>query len=106
MSDEWLRWYVVAIAVLTVLPAWASVIVHTRTPWRRTRLGRHLMAYMFVLALTFTTLTMDMFMTPDPTWVDVLGIVTYTFTPIVVWWRLILQVRVAREPGPVEPVDH
>lgn len=85
------------IALSAVLPAWLSVFVHFQSPWRETRVGRHLMAYMLSLAVTFTSLSIGIF-TRLPEWAEWTRLALYCGTVITVWWRLIIQVKVRREP--------
>lgn len=94
-----LNWYLLALALTTTPAAWASVYVHSRTPWTATAVGRHLMAYMVALALTFTALTVGVLSNYDlPVWLEYGRAVAYTGTPVVVIWRLVLQLQARRHP--------
>lgn len=78
--------------------AWATVVMHLRTPWRRTEVGRHLMVYQALLATILTFSTVRYFSAgtlPGP--VEWIRWVTYMAFPPVMAWRLWLQIRFARD---------
>ena len=85
------------IACAALVPAWWSVFVHVASPWRDTRVGRHLMAYMLSLAVTFTALTVGIF-GHLPEWAEWVRLVLYVGTVATLWWRLAIQLKVRREP--------
>jgi hypothetical protein len=91
------------------IPAVLSVFVHARTPWRRTVMGKHLMAYMSVLGIILALVAIDTMVRPDPLWFTVTQTVALVGLPIVVWWRLILQVQAQRHslaPQHRKELDH
>jgi NADH:ubiquinone oxidoreductase subunit 6 (subunit J) len=90
------------IAVAACIPAWACVFVVWSSPWRETRVGRHLMAYMLSLAVTFTSLSVGIF-TALPEWAEWVRLALYSGTVLTVWWRLVIMIKVRREPV-VEPL--
>jgi hypothetical protein len=89
--------------------AWASFLLHLCTPWQRTEVGRHLLAYAFVIAaiLTFTTVRWLWFRTHSfPTWLQFVQFGTYLALITVMGWRVVLQVREAWRPGtPYTPAE-
>jgi hypothetical protein len=96
----------------TVLIHWAaaagvaSVVVHSRVRWWDTEMGRHLMAYMsaFALVLLLSCVVNDV---GDSAWFQVLRLVVFVAIPLVMTWRLWLQLKAQRpvrdEPAPSEP---
>jgi hypothetical protein len=94
-----LHLYLLVIALYTTAVAWISVAVHARTRWRETQVGRHLMAYMLGLALTFTALTIGVVAEYElPLWLEHVRAVLYLSAPIVVTWRLVLQIQARHHP--------
>lgn len=93
-----LDWYVLVLALVTTSCAWASVVVHAETRWNTSPVGRHLMAYMLALAVTFTALTLGILVDHKPWWFEGVRAAMYTGTPIVVVWRLVLQLQARRHP--------
>lgn len=85
----------------TVLAHWAalvgiaSVVVHSRVPWRETAMGRHLMAYMAAIAAVFTLacIANDF---GDSVWFQLLRLITFIAVPIAMTQRLVLQIRAQR----------
>lgn len=84
--------------VLAAIPAIVSPFVHAKTPWRASVMGTHLMFYMTSLALVFGLTVVDIMIRPDPAWFQILQVVTFVGVPIVMWWRLILQIQALRHP--------
>ena len=87
----------------------ASVIVHARVPWWRTQMGRHLMAYMTVIAAVLTLSSVRVF-TGDTWWFAVLRVVVFFGVPLAMTQRLWLQIKAQRDdarqekhPRPVPP---
>lgn len=94
-----LNWYLLAIALVTTSAAWASVYVHSQTSWNDSPVGRHLMAYMLAMAATFTALTIGILSHYDlPAWLEYTRAAMYSGTPVVVVWRLVLQLQARRHP--------
>lgn len=95
----------------TVLIHWAalvgvaSVIIHTRVRWWATEMGRHLMAYMSIIA---ATLVLSCFVNDfgDSAWFQLVRLVVFIGVPIVMTQRLALQLKVRRTvQPPVEPTS-
>jgi hypothetical protein len=80
----------IALAAI-ILGSWGSVIMHGRTPWRASLMGKHLMAYMLILALWYTELGIASFITGTPIVMQGVEAITFLCIPFVVWWRLALQ---------------
>lgn len=77
--------------------AWATVVMHLRTPWTRTELGRHLLVYQALLASILTFVSLRYFYAgelPEP--VEWFRFAVYMAFPPVMGWRLWLQIRYAR----------
>jgi hypothetical protein len=81
--------------VLTAIPAVLSVLAYSRVPWWRTEIGRHLMAYMAIVALL--TLLGVVRIVFGPPWFDTLRTALFALFPVVTWWRLTLIVKEQRE---------
>jgi hypothetical protein len=80
------------IGVAASVPAWVSAwVTYRRTPWRKSEVGRHLMAYMLSIAVTFTVLTLSTVLAdPRPLWFRVLQVASYLGTVAAVWWRCVI----------------
>lgn len=76
--------------------AWASVLLHARTPWRRTEVGRHLLVYAVVIAVILSFSTIRYFTTSLPEWFEVARALTYMTLIPVMAWRIAIQLRAAR----------
>lgn len=80
--------------------AWLSLFLHLRTPWRRTELGRHLVAYAAVIAtiMTFAAVRFWWFKGSHfPDWLTVCQFGVYAALIGVMAWRVVLQLRARRE---------
>lgn len=76
--------------------AWASVLLHLRTPWRRTELGKHLLTYAVLIALILTFSVLRYFYASDlPEPVEWTRWVIYMAFPPVMAWRVSIQLRAA-----------
>jgi FtsH-binding integral membrane protein len=73
----------------------ASVVVHSRVRWWDSPMGRHLMAYMTVIAavLVLSVIRID---TGDTWWFGVLRLVVFAGVPVVMTQRLWLQIQAQR----------
>jgi hypothetical protein len=84
-----------------VLLIWAavmatlSVILHARVPWRRSEMGRHLMAYMGVMAAVLVLGVIRIFIGDSP-WFQLIRLVTFIGVPIAMTWRVWLQIKAQR----------
>lgn len=74
----------------------ASVVAHLRVPWRATQIGRHLMAYMGVIALVFV-LGVVRLVIGDSLPFAILRTIVFVGVPIVMTQRLVLQIRAQRD---------
>lgn len=88
---------------LAAVPATASVVKHAFTPWRDTPAGRHLMAYMGVIALVLILYAARTVVPEDTAWFAWLRLAVFAAVPVVLAWRLVLQIW--PPPVPAEPVD-
>lgn len=81
--------------------AWATVVMHLRTPWTQTELGRHLLVYQTLIASILTFATVRYFYADHlPEVVEWIRWAIYMAFPPVMGWRLWLQIRFARGPDP------
>lgn len=85
----------------TVLIVWAavvgvaSVVVHSRVDWRSTAMGRHLMAYMSVIA-AMLVLSVIRYVIGDSEWFQLLRLIVFAGVPVVMTQRLMLQLGARR----------
>ncbi len=88
---------VIGNVLLTVaaIVATASVVVHARVPWRDSQMGRHLMAYMGVIALVLDLGVVRLIIGDYPAF-SVIRLVVFVGVPIVMAWRLVLQLQAQR----------
>ena len=90
------RWIGNAGLVYCAIIGTASVVIHCRVPWRASRMGRHLMAYMFAMAIVLD-LGVVRLVFGDSWWFALLRLVVFlTAIPLVMTWRLVLQVQAQR----------
>lgn len=85
--------------VLSTLAAVSSVVLHLTTPWTKTTMGRHLMAYSGVIAAVLTTWTLGILFQIPP-WFDYLRFAVFACVPVVLWWRVGLQWSALRTRRP------
>jgi hypothetical protein len=79
--------------------AWISVLLHLKTPWRKTELGRHLLAYAAVIAAVMTFATVRYwYKQPFPAWLEVAKFGVYVSLIVIMGWRIYLQVGSVRRP--------
>ena len=95
VGSGWLYWIGTAAGVWAAIVGWTSVAVHARAPWWRSEVGRHLMAYMVVIALVLT-LALVRAVLGDSDWFNGIRLVTFVLVPVVMTWRLSLQIRARR----------
>ncbi len=100
MTVEHLRTMIAWLFVYAGLPlAWVSVVLHWRTPWRDSEMGRHLFAYALILAVIFTFASARYWTKPAvwPHWLEVIHLLTYVvLIGVVMPWRVWLQIAAAR----------
>lgn len=72
-----------------------SVTLHARVPWRTSRVGRHLMAYMLAIAAVLDLGCIRVVIGDSHTF-QVIRLVTFVGVPIVLTWRLWIQWDVQR----------
>lgn len=80
----------------------ASVIVHSRVPWRSTPMGRHLMFYMVSIAVVLDLGVIGFALGRDTLWFNVLRLVVFVAVPIAMTQRLWLQIQARRNSDSVE----
>jgi hypothetical protein len=81
--------------VATAVPAVLCVGAYARVPWWRTEVGRHLMAFMAIVAvLTCLGVVRIVF---GPPWFDALRTTLFALFPVVMWWRFLLILKEQRE---------
>jgi hypothetical protein len=73
----------------------ASVIVHSRVPWWQSVMGKHLFAYMLVFAIVLD-LGVIKLVIGDSWGFQLLRLATFIGVPIVMSWRLYLQIVAQR----------
>ena len=81
----------------------ASVVVHSRVRWWVTPMGRHLMAYMSVIAAVLV-LSCIRIVFGDSTGFQILRMIVFVGVPVVMTHRLWLQIQAQRAPAR-EPAD-
>lgn len=89
--------------VWSALVGTASVIVHLRVFDRRSVMSRHLLAYMIAIALVLD-LGVIKLVTGDSWGFQLLRLVTFIGIPLVMTWRLLLQIQAQRSPRSTPPL--
>lgn len=88
--------FYVAMCLITT----ASVVVHARVPWHKSRMGRHLMIYMGAFALTLD-LGLVRLLVGDSLGFQMLRLAAFALLPFAMGQRLYLQIQAQRQPkGP------
>lgn len=82
----------------------ASVVAHSRVRWWVTPMGRHLMAYMTVIAAVLV-LSCVRILLGDSVQFQVLRMIVFVGVPVVMTHRLWLQIRAQRSQPPAGPVQ-
>ena len=82
--------------ICAALVCTASVVMHLRVPWWRSEMGRHLLAYMGVMALTLDLGVIRIFF-GDSWWFQLVRLVVFIGVPVVMAQRLWLQIKAQRE---------
>ena len=93
-----LRYLANAMIVWAAAVGVASVIVHSRVRWWASEMGRHLMAYMTVIAAVLVLAVIRM-LAGDTWWFQLVRLVVFLGVPIVMTSQLRLQIK-ARRAGP------
>lgn len=93
----------VLLAIAGVI-ATASVVVHARVPWRASVMGRHLMAYMTVVALVIDLGILRIFFA-DSFSFTLLRTIVFAGIPLVMGQRLWLQIHHQRDADRRAPAD-
>lgn len=91
-----------ALLCVTAVVASASVVLHALTPWWRSEMGRHLMAYAGVIA-TVIDLGVIKLVVGDSHGFQILRTCVFALVPVVMAWRVWLQLK-ARRMDSVTPV--
>lgn len=105
-----MRWIGNGLILWAALVGMVSVVVHARVPWWRTQMGRHLMAYMLVVAAVLTLSSIRV-VAGDSWGFALLRLVVFAGVPIVMSQRLWLQIKAQRDdrprkwPRPVPPPE-
>ena len=73
-----------------------SVALHLRVPWWRSEMGRHLMAYMLVIAAVLDLGVIKLII-GDSVGFAALRTATFALVPAVMAWRVWLQIKAQRE---------
>lgn len=84
----------------------ASVIVHTRVPWRNSPMGRHLMYYMSIIALVLVLSVIRADAGGDTWWFALLRLIVFLGVPIVMAQRLWLQIKAQRDARDEDTSPH
>lgn len=91
---------------LAAVIATASVVVHAQVRWWASQMGRHLMAYMAVIAAVLDLgLIRFLFSGTGVFWFEVLRLVVFAGVPVVLGQRLYLQLK-ARRSGVAVPTRY
>ena len=88
----------VAIVYSAVVAA-VSVALHARVFDRRSPVSVHLLAYGLVVSVVLALAAVRA-LVGDAPWFAVLRLVVFLLVPVVLTWRLVLQVRAQRRPRP------
>jgi hypothetical protein len=92
--NEVLRWIGSVEIHLATVPAVAFVVVYgVFVEWRRTPMGRHLMAFMSALAAVLLLSSVGQFAFRGSLWFLLLRLVTFAAVPLVLYWRLAILIR-------------
>lgn len=83
------------LVVWAAVAAVASVIVHARVMWWRTVMGRHLMAYMAVMAAVLVLGVVKLII-GDVFWFAALRLAVFVGVPVAMTQRLWLQIKAQR----------
>lgn len=83
----------------------ASVIVHAQVPWWRSEMGRHLMAYMSIIAavLVLSCVRVLTGNSGDSWWFQLVRLIVFIGVPIVMTQRLLLQLKARRARNEQDP---
>lgn len=94
-SQELFRHIGNVLLICAALVCTASVVMHARVAWWRSEMGRHLMAYMAVMAATLDLGVIRSFF-GDTWWFSLLRLIVFCGVPIVMVQRLWLQIKAQR----------
>lgn len=88
--------------VLSALPATLAFLVYgLGVTWWRSRWGKHLVGYMFAVALTLDLGVIRLFYLETP-WFDWARVAAYVLVVVALWWRLLFVIQAWREGSPDE----
>lgn len=76
--------------VATAVPAVLSVVFYARVPWWRSQVGKHLFAYMSIVALMMLLAATPLVWEPPPSWFVDVYLGCFALFMAVTWWRLAL----------------
>ena len=80
-----------------------SVILHLRVPWWRSEMGVHLLCYMAVMAAVLDLSTIKILF-GDTAGFALLRLIVFIGVPLVMAWRLWLQIKAQRRPDHLRKV--
>lgn len=83
-----------------LVPTVLAVLFYARVPWWKSKMGRHLMSYMGILAFLFVILSLRFFVTGEI--YTYIRLVVFGVFVIMLWWRLVLIVQMQRASAKVE----
>ena len=89
--------------VWSAVVAVASFAVHLHVAWWESPMGRHLFAYLGVTAAVLTLSAARIVVDDSPTF-QIIRIVVFALVPLVIMWRLWLQIRAWREDRARPPI--
>lgn len=96
MSQEFFKQAGNVLIIYAAVVATVSVIVHSRVRWWQTQMGRHLMAYMGVMAAVLVLGVIRTFI-GQLWWFELIRFIVFLGVPAVMTHRLWLQVKAQRE---------
>lgn len=87
------------------LIASASVVVHATVPWWRSHVGKHLMCYMASVAavLDLSAVRVIAGASLDTPWFQTTRLVVFASVPLVLGWRLLIQVQLRAADHAADP---
>lgn len=100
-QEQLFTWVANILIIWAALVGSASVVVHSRVQWWRTEMGRHLMAYMTVMAAVLVLAVVRIFL-GDAWWFSLFRLLIFIGVPLVMTQRLWLQIK-ARRASRTEP---
>lgn len=105
MEAHWVVTVGNVMLVIAAIPATVAPLLYFRAPWRRSKVGKHLMTYMLALAavLDLGIVRLGLHSPREATWFSVLRLVMFGFLIIMLWHRLYVVAAAQRrqvQPAP------